>query len=105
MPRQHAGTIVKISVRKLGKISWNLANLFLGIYSSRSADIVEHLHLRERGFKMPHHSAQKFPMNIFGLRAICARMGHRADSEHKILTLEAPTHTGVLEHCSVGGMY
>ena len=43
-------------------------------------------------------------MYILALRAKCARMGHRADSEHKILTLEAPTHTGVLEHCSVGGM-
>ena len=53
---------------------------------------------------MPHHSAQQLPMNIFGLCPKGARMRHRADSEHQILTLEAPTHTGVLEHCSVGGM-
>ena len=43
-------------------------------------------------------------MYIFALRAKCARMGHRANFEHKILTLEAPPHAGVLELCSVAGM-
>ena len=43
-------------------------------------------------------------MHRFPFGAKCARMGHRAYFEHEIFTLEAPTHTGVLEHCSVAGM-
>ena len=43
-------------------------------------------------------------MHRFPFGATCARMGHRAYFEHEIFTLEAPTHTGVLEHCSVAGM-
>ena len=43
-------------------------------------------------------------MHRFPFGAKCARMGHRAYFEHEIFTLEAPTHTGVLEHCSMAGM-
>ena len=43
-------------------------------------------------------------MHRFPFGAKCARMGHRAYFEHEIFTLEAPTHTGVLEHCSVAGV-